>query len=280
MFSNFLIGLREGLEAALVVGIILAYLVKTNRRDRLPAVWMGVGVAAGLSLFFGAMLTFGSSSLSHEAQEAFAGITSIVAVGLVTWMIFWMSRTARTMKTELHNKVDHVVNAGTIAIAAMAALAVGREGLETALFLWSNAQATQQSWQPIIGAVLGIVAAISLGYLIYRRAIAINLSKFFTVTGAALIVVAAGVLAYGVHDLQEAGWLPGIDNLAYNISNWYSASSWYGTLLKGVFNFSPSPTVIEVGVWLLYLVPVAIAFLFIVRPPKRSTAAASQLAGM
>jgi len=266
MFSNFLIGLREGLEAALVVGIIVAYLVKTERRDRLVAVWVGVGLAAGLSLLFGAILTFGSNSLSHEAQEAFAGVTSIAAVGLVTWMIFWMRRTARTMKTDLHNKVDHVINGGAIALAIMAALAVGREGLETALFLWSNAQATQQSWQPLVGALFGIATAVLLGYLIYRRAIAINLSKFFTITGAVLIVVAAGVLAYGIHDLQEAGWLPGIDNLAYNITSWYSESGWYGTLLKGLFNFSPDPTVLEVAIWLLYLVPVAIAFLFIGRP--------------
>jgi len=261
VFSNFLIGLREGLEASLVVGIIVAYLVKTDRRDRLVAVWIGVGLAIGISLLFGAILTFGSSAMTHEAQEAFGGVMSIIAVGFVTWMIFWMRRTARTMKAELHSKVESSIGMGTLALALMAAVAVGREGLETALFLWSNAQSTGQSWQPFIGGLLGLLAAVVLGYLIYRRAVAINLAKFFNVTGALLIVVAAGVLAYGIHDLQEAGILPGIGNLAFDITSWYSASSWYGTILKGLFNFSPNPTVLEVVVWFLYIVPVGIIFL-------------------
>jgi high-affinity iron transporter len=261
VFSNFLIGLREGLEAALVVSILVAYLVKTERRDRLPAVWLGVGIALTVSLGFGALLTYGSSSMTFEGQEAFGGFMSIIAVGFVTWMIFWMRRTARTMKQELHGRIESALDMGAIGLTAMAALAVGREGLETALFLWSNAQATGQSAEPLIGAVLGLVGAVVIGYLLYRRAIAIDLARFFTITGGLLIVVAAGVLAYGLHDLQEAGILPGIDNVAYDITSWYSASSWYGTLLKGFFNFSPSPTVLEVVAWFAYLVPVGALFL-------------------
>ncbi len=260
MFSNFLIGLREGLEAALVVGILVAYLVKTDRKDKLTPLWIGVGAAVAVSLAFGAILTYGSSTLSFEAQEAFGGFMSILAVGFVTWMVFWMRKAARSMKSELHGKLDAALALGPIALAVTAAIAVGREGLETALFLWTNIQATGSSTQPITGAVLGLATAVVLGYLIYRQAVAINLAKFFTVTGALLIVVAAGVLAYGFHDLQEAGILPGINNSAYDITSWYSASSWYGTLLKGIFNFSPNPTVLEVVVWFAYLVPTMFLF--------------------
>ncbi len=260
MFSNYLIGLREGLEAALVVGILVAYLVKTGRKDKLTPLWIGVGAAIAVSLAFGAVLTYGSNAMTFEAQEAFGGIMSILAVGFVTWMVFWMKRTARSMKTELHGKVDVAVAMGPVALAATATIAVGREGLETALFLWTNIQATGSSAQPILGAILGLATAVVLGYLIYRRAVAINLAKFFTITGALLIVVAAGVLAYGFHDLQEAGILPGLNNTAYDISSWYAATSWYGTLLKGLFNFSPNPTVLEVVVWFAYLVPTMYLF--------------------
>jgi high-affinity iron transporter len=259
VFSNYLIGLREGLEAALVVGILVAYLVKTGRKDKLAPLWIGVGVAIAVSLAFGAILTYGSSSMTTKAQEAFGGIMSIIAVGFVTWMVFWMKRTARSMKGELHGKIDAALALGPIALAATATIAVGREGLETALFLWTNIH-TGDTAAPLIGAILGLATAVVLGYLIYRQAVAINLAKFFTITGALLIVVAAGVLAYGFHDLQEAGILPGLNHSAYDISSWYSATSWYGTILKGIFNFSPNPTVLEVVVWFAYLVPTMYLF--------------------
>ncbi len=260
MLSNFLIGLREGLEAALVVGILVAYLVKLGRRESLVPVWIGVGAAIAISLAFGAVLTFTSQSLSFKAQEAFGGIMSIIAVTFVTWMVFWMRRAAKSMKTELQHRVDAALAMGTSALVATAFIAVAREGLETALFLWTNAQATGSSAQPLVGAVLGLGAAVLLGYLIYRRAVAIDLAKFFTWTGLALIVVAAGVLAYGIHDLWEAGIVTFGTANAWDITSWYSASSWYGTLLKGVFNFSPNPTVLEVVVWWAYLVPTMFFF--------------------
>jgi high-affinity iron transporter len=260
MFSNFLIGLREGLEASLVVGILVAYVVKVDRRDKLPAMWLGIGAAIALSLGFGALLSFSSARMSFEAQEAFGGILSIIAVGFVTWMVFWMRRASRFKKDELHGKVDAALAMGSFALALTAFIAVGREGLETALFLWTNVQATGTTAEPIIGGVLGLATAVALGYLIYRRAVHINLRTFFTITGAALIVVAAGVLSYGVHDLQEAGILPGLNNLAFDLTAWYSPSSWYGTLLKGIFNFSPATTWLELIAWLGYLVPVMILF--------------------
>ncbi|MFB7128455.1 FTR1 family protein [Kitasatospora xanthocidica] len=260
MFGNYLIGLREGLEASLVVCILIAYLVKTGRKDRLPPVWIGVGSAVALSMAFGAVLQFGSSQLTFEAQEALGGSLSIISVGLVTWMVFWMRRTARHLKTELHGKLDAAIAMGTTALVVTAFLAVGREGLETSLFIWTAVQATGDGWNPLIGAALGLLTSVVLGWLFYRGALKINLAKFFTWTGAMLVVVAAGVLAYGVHDLQEAGWLPGLHSTAFDISSTIPKDSWYGTLLKGVFNFQPDPTVLQLVVWLLYLVPTLAVF--------------------
>ncbi|MFJ6385736.1 iron uptake transporter permease EfeU [Kitasatospora sp. NPDC092039] len=260
MFGNYLIGLREGLEASLVVCILIAYLVKTDRKDKLPPVWIGVASAVALSMAFGAVLQFGSSQLTFEAQEALGGTLSIVSVGLVTWMVFWMRRTARHLKTELHGKLDAALAMGTTALVVTSFLAVGREGLETALFIWSAVQATDDGWNPLVGAALGLLTSVVLGWLFYRGALKINLAKFFTWTGAMLVVVAAGVLAYGVHDLQEAGWLPGLHSLAFDISGAVPKDSWYGTLLKGVFNFQPDPTVLQLAVWLAYLLPTLAVF--------------------
>lgn len=276
MLANFLIGLREGLEAALVVGILVAYLVKTGRRDLLPQIWAGVAVAAIVSLAFGAALTFGPRGLAFEAQEAIGGTLSIVAVGLITWMIFWMARTARHLKTDLHARLDDAVDAGRWAVLLMALLAVGREGLETALFLWAGAQATGASTQPLLGAVLGLAVAVVLGWALYKGAVRLDLRIFFAWTGAFLVVVAGGVLAYGIHDLQEAGILPGLGSLAFDVSAQVPPSSWYGTLLKGIFNFSPATTWLEAIAWLLYVVPVLTLFIRSVRtarPRTRSSAA-------
>jgi high-affinity iron transporter len=261
VIGNYLIGLREGLEASLVVCILIAYLVKSGRKEKLPPVWAGVGLAVALSLAFGAALQYGSSTLTFEAQEALGGSLSIISVGLVTWMVFWMRRTARHLKAELHGKLDAALALGTGALVATAFLAVGREGLETSLFIWTAVQATDDGVRPLVGAALGLLTAVLLGWLFYRGALRINLAKFFTWTGAMLVVVAAGVLAYGVHDLQEAGWVPGLGSRAFDISTTIPPDSWYGTLLKGVFNFQPDPTWLQVTVWVLYLVPTMFLFL-------------------
>lgn len=267
MFGNYLIGLREGLEASLVVCILVAYLVKSGNKDKLGPLWLGVGLAVALSLGFGAVLQFGSSTLTFQAQELLGGSLSIVSVALVTWMVFWMKRTARHMKTELHGRLDAALAMGTGALVLTAFLAVGREGLETSLFIWTAVQATGDGVRPLIGAALGLLTAVALGWLFYRGALTINLSKFFTWTGAMLVVVAAGVLAYGFHDLQEGDFLPGLHTLAFDISSAVPADSWYGTLLKGVFNFQPDPTVLQSAAWALYVVPVMALFLI---PARRS----------
>src|ERR1700712_4560147 len=270
MFANYLIGLREGLEAALVVSILVAYLVKTGHARKLPPLWGGVAAAVGVSLLFGALLTFTSRHLSFEAQEAFGGTLSVVAVGFVTWMIFWMRRAGRHLSKDLRGRLDAALAMGTGALVLTAFIAVGREGLETSLFIWSAVQATGRNTSPVLGATLGLATAVVLGYLFYKGALRINLSKFFTWTGAALIVVAAGVLAYGIHDLQEAGVLPGLNTLAFDVSGAIPPDSWYGTLLKGTINFSPATTVLQSVVWLAYIVPVGILFF---RPTRVEQAA-------
>ena len=268
MLGNFLIGLREGLEAALVVSILVAFLVRTNRRDVLPKVWLGVGLAVAISVGVTAALALTQQALTFEAQEAFGGSLSIIAVGFVTWMIFWMRRTARTISAELRGKLEEAIKMGTTAVVVMAALAVGREGLETALFFFTAAQAAGQTAQPLIGFLLGIAVAIVLAYLLYRGAVKINLGRFFMITGALLIFVAAGILAYGVHDLQEAGILPGLNTLAFDVSGLIPPDSWYGVLLKGVFNFSPQTTWLEAVVWTIYVAVVLTLFL---RPQRTKT---------
>jgi high-affinity iron transporter len=268
VLANYLIGLREGLEAALVVSILVAYLVKSDRRSLLPRVWLGVTIAVAVSLGFGALLTYGPSTLTFKAQEAIGGSLSIVAVAFVTWMTFWMARAARSISGELRGKVDAAAEGGAWSLVLVAMLAVGREGLETALFLWAATESATQgvgaaatpTWQPLLGAALGLVTAVVLGYLLYRGAIRINLTRFFTWTGAFLILVAAGVLSYGVHDLQEAGILPGLNNLAFDVSETIDPSSWYATVLKGVLNFSPQTTWLEATAWVLYAVPVMFLF--------------------
>jgi len=261
VLANYLIGLREGLEAALIVTILIAYVVKIGRRDVLPRLWAGVGLAVLLALALGAILTFGTYGLSFAAQETIGGLLSIIATGLVTWMVFWMLRTAKDLKGHLHGSIDkHLAGAG-MGIVLVAFLAVGREGIETALFIWAAVQATGQTTMPLLGAGLGILTAVGLGWLIYAGMLKINLSRFFTWTGAILIVVAAGVLSYGVHDLQEAGILPGLNSLAFNVSAVIPPDSWYGTLLKGTLNFSPATTWLEMFAWLAYIVPTLTLFI-------------------
>lgn len=274
MLANFLIGLREGLEAALVVGILVAYLVKTGRTERLRPLWLGVGAAIGLSLGVGALLTFTQHGLdTFKAQETFGGVMSLVAVGFVTWMIFWMKRTSRGLKSELQGRLDSALAGGAGGVVVTAFVAVIREGLETALFVWSAAKATDTTTTPIAGALLGLAVASVLGWLLYRRAVHLDLARFFTWTGAGLIVVAAGVLAYGIHDLWEAGILSGalFDTAAFDVSSQVPPDSWYGTLLRGTVNFRPSPAWAEVILWAAYLSVVMTLFF----RPTRAAAAAS-----
>jgi high-affinity iron transporter len=265
MFANYLIGLREGLEASLIVAILVAYLVKIDQRRTLPRLWLGVGLAVLLSMGVGAFLQITSQELTFRAQETFGGVMSIIAAGLITWMVFWMASHAHELRGHLHGEVDRALAGSAWMLTFIAFMAVAREGIETALFLWAGIRATGSSTSPLFGALLGLATAILIGVLIYRGAVRLNLAKLFTWTGVALIVVAAGVLAYGVHDLQEAGVLPGLNNLAFDVSAQIPPGSWYGTLLKGTINFSPATTWLELVVWVAYLVPTLFLYLRVIR---------------
>src|ERR671933_38983 len=233
--ASYLIGLREGLEMVLVVSILVAYLVKTGRRKQLLPVWLGVAAAVAVSLGFGWVLTYVSSTVLYGPQhELFDAVTSVVAVGLVTWMIFWMRRTARKLSRELRGRLDGAVGMGLAAVVGIAFLAVVREGLETTLLFFASAQGATTAW-PLVGLAAGLLTSVVLGVLLYAGAVRINLTRFFTISGVLLILVAAGIFKYAVHDYQEAGLLPGLSTTAFDASRVLDPSSWYGSLVAGVF---------------------------------------------
>lgn len=280
MFANFLIGLREGLEAALVVAILVAYLVRIDQRQFLPRIWAGVGAAIGLSVLAVVALQVTGQALSDQAAEAFAGFMSLVAVVLITWMILWMARHARTLKAHLHGEVDNALARSSWALVLVAFFAVGREGLETALFLWTGMRATGGGVLPLLGAFLGLATAVALGALIYRGALRLNLSRLFFWTGIGLIVIAAGVLRYGVHELQEVGVLPGKDNYVLDVSGVINPDGVVASLLRTVFNVVPTMTALELIAWGGYLVVVLAIFLVVIRRPlPPSTAATPSASG-
>lgn len=277
-FPSFLIGLREGLEAGLIVSILVATLVRAGAKSRLPQVWTGVLAAIALSMSFGAVLTFTAASLSATAQEAFGGTLSVIAVAFVTAMVFWMRRSARGLSGEIKERVTGALTMGAGVLILTSFLAVGREGLETALFLWTTARAAGESAGPLTGAGIGLVLAAGLCWGLYRRVLKINLTKFFTATGAVLIVIAAGVLGYGLRDLQEGGVLPGKAAFAVDLGGSVDAGSWYSTLVQGVFNLTPTMTWLQVVGYAGYLAVVMTLFVRGVRG-TRGPAAESGPAG-
>ncbi|MGE7433211.1 iron uptake transporter permease EfeU [Kitasatospora sp. NPDC001175] len=252
-FPSFLIGLREGLEAGLIVSILVATLVRSGQKARLSQVWTGVAGAVALALSFGSVLTFTAAKLSGPAQEAFGGTLSLIAVCFVTAMVFWMRKSARNLSSEIREKVTAALAMGAGTLILTSFLAVGREGLETSLFLWSTIQTANESTGPVVGAATGLVLATGLCWALYRRVLRINLTRFFTWTGAVLIVIAAGVLSYGLRDLQESGVLGGGTAYAFDVSKHVDASSWYATLVQGVLNLTVTMTVIQVLAYVAYL---------------------------
>ena len=216
--------------------------------------------AVTLSGAFAAVLTFSVSVLTSPAQEAVGGLLSVLAVGLVTAMIFWMRRTAASLSAHLRGEVERAAAIGAGALTLTAFLSVGREGLETTLFLWTAAKASGQTAGPLAGAAIGIAAAILLCWLLYRRAVHLNVGVFFNRTAIALIVIAAGVLAYGLGDLQDAGWLPGHAWIAFDLTAHIDPGSWWASIITGVTELSPKMTVLQVTAWVAYLVVVIPAF--------------------
>ena len=247
--ANFLIALREGVEAALIVGVVAAYLVKVGRRNLLPKVWFGVIIAAALPLSLGAIMTWGPYTLSFQAQEILGGTLSLVAVAMVTWMILWMSSNSRQFARKLREDTAAQLASGSEwGVVWIAFIAVAREGIETALFVWATIKSSAENAiaAPALGVVTGLLVAVVIGWLIYTGAARINLSIFFNITGLLLIFVAAGIVSYGIGDLQESSVLPGwgipiYDITAYldgSVYSWLTTSSWWWTLPRHISSSS------------------------------------------
>jgi high-affinity iron transporter len=259
LLANLVIGFREGLEAALIIGILAAYLVKLNRRSELPKLWTGVIAAIAISVGLGVVLGVLVENVPEGTNELIAGLTSLIAVVFVTWMIFWMARQSRALSKELRSQVDQAEKSAW-AMAGIAFLAVIREGIETSVFLWSSSRAAGADTLPILGALIGFAAAAILGYAIYRGAVKLNLSKFFGYTGAFLIVVAAGILSYGIHELQEIGLLPFMTATTYDVSGVITEGGVLDTFLRGTISFRSAPSQLETLLWFAYLIPTAVLY--------------------
>jgi high-affinity iron transporter len=251
MIANFLIGLREGLEAALIVGILVAYAKKSGRTDWVNKIFVGVIAAIITSVLAGLLLSWVAEDAESGANQIIAGVTSIVAVVFVTWMIFWMANNAKNLSGDLRARFDGN-STKAFTVVSIAFFAVVREGVETSIFLWSSVAATGQGFIAVLGALIGLVVAAWLGYLIYRGALRMNLSTFFKYTGSFLIIVAAGILAYGVHELQEIGLLPFLTATTYDVSSVVVEGQWLDVLLKGTISFRAAPSNLETVVWVLY----------------------------
>ena len=270
--ANFLIALREGVEAALIVGVVAAYLVKVGRKNLLPKVWLGVVIAAAIPLSLGAIMTWGPYTLSFQAQEILGGTLSLVAVAMVTWMILWMSSNSRQFARKLReDTAAQLASDSDWGVVWIAFIAVAREGIETALFVWATIKSSAENAvaAPALGVVTGLLVAVVIGWLIYTGAARINLSVFFNITGLLLIFVAAGIVSYGIGDLQESSVLPGwgvpiYDITAYldgSVYSWLTTSSWWWTLLEAMFNVNASPTHLQLIGWVLYIVIILPLFL-------------------
>lgn len=270
LLGSGLIGLREGLEAAIVVSILVAFLVKSDRRDALKWVWLGVGAAILMTVVIFLSIQFSAYTITGLGAEAVAGVASLVAVAIVTTMVLWMKTAAAGMSGELRTEMTRALETGALAVTALAFLAVGREGVETALFMVGFAEA-ETAW-PLVGLVVGVLIAAAIAYGMYAGAVRIDLAKFFRYTGTFLIVVAAGILAYGVGALQTVGWLPGLGSRAFDVSQAFNWSSWYGEVIQGIFNITPNPTWLQLVLWLAYLAVVLTVFLW---PTRTARPAAS-----
>jgi high-affinity iron transporter len=258
-----LVTTREGLEASLIVGIVLAYLAKTENRSYFRVIWAGTAAAVAISIMTGAALFFTVGALEGRSEQIFEGVAMLSAVAVLTWMIFWMRKQAVNIKKELEAKLAGAIAAGSaIGLASVVFFAVLREGWETALFLF----AISESATPLstsVGAVVGLVISISLGVALYMGSRRLNLRQFFTVTGILLIVFAAGLLAHGIHEFQEAGLLPLTIEHVWDINWIVSEDSRTGEFLKALFGYNGNPSLLEVAAWAVYL---AVALAYFIRP--------------
>ena len=282
--TGLLTGLREGVEAALIIAIICAYLAKTGNRDKFPMVFAGAGAAIALSVVLGIVLFVTVGGLEEPYEQIFEAITLFAAAAVVTWMLFWMRRQARSVKGELQAAVDRALDDGSvIALTVLAFVAVIREGLETSLFLVGQANSADLGAPSVvIGAVIGLGIAAVLGVGFYQGSRRLNLATFFRWTGVALIFIAAGLLSVGVHELIEIGVIPFGTQTLFDLSGVLPHSadggSVLGQFLRALFGYSATPEVTTFVVWLTYVVVVLYLFLRPTRPAVAQVAGSSAAA--
>jgi high-affinity iron transporter len=271
VLPTFVIGLREGLEAALIVGIIAAFLGQQGRRDALRQVWIGTAAAVVICIGIAIALQVISSGLPQQQQEGLETVVGALAVGMVTYMIIFMRRHARDLKGDLEGSTASALAAGSSrALVLMAFLAVLREGFETAVFLLATFHASGDASTSWAGAAIGILLAAVVGYGIYRGGVRLNLARFFKITGLVLVVVAAGLVMSAFHSANEAGWLSAGQVQAFDLSWLVRPGTPVSSLLTGVLGIQPYPVWIEVIGWLAYLVPMLI---IVAWPARRALAA-------
>jgi high-affinity iron transporter len=266
LIPTLVITLREGVEAALIVGIVAAFLVKQGRRDALKLMWLGVGLAVAICVSVAVALRIVGDELPQREQEGLESVIGVIAVGMITYMIIWMRRHARELKAQLEGHAAAALAAGSAgALVGMAFLAVLREGFETSVFLLAAFQDSSDTTAAGGGAVLGLALAIGLGLAIYFGGVRINLSRFFRITGFVLVLVAAGLLATAAHTAHEAGWINGMQGQVLDLTWLVQPGTVTGSLLTGMLGLQPEPTEVEVIVYLLYAIPMG---LYVIWPDR------------
>ena len=270
--SGLLTGLREGVEAALIVAIVLAYLAKTGNARHFGKIWLGAGAAAAVSIVVGVVLFSTVGGFQEPYEQIFEGLAMLLAAAVVTWMLFWMRRQAASVKGELHAAVDRVLTEGSVwGLAVLAFTAVIREGIETSLFLVGQATSAETGAPSILaGAVVGLAIAVAIGYGFYRGSRRVNLQSFFRWTGIALIFIAAGLLSHAVHEFVEVGVITVGTQTAYDVSAVLSHDDGIGQFLRAIFGYSASPEVVTLVVHVVYVVTVLVLYLRPVRPASAS----------
>ncbi len=272
MAASFLIMLREGLEAALIVGIMLAYLARTGHRERAGTVWAGVALSAVASLVAGAAIFLTAGSIEGRAEELFEGTAMLTAAAVLTYMIFWMRRQAINIRAHLHAQVQTALETGSaLALGLLAFVAVGREGVETALFMFAAVRAATPA-AAAIGGLLGLAAAVLLGYLLYRGTYRLNLRAFFNVTSVLLLLFAAGLLARGIQEFTEAGFVPALIDPIWDTNGILHEASLLGSFLKALLGYNGDPSLVEALAYAAYVVLVAWSYF---RPPTAGELQAS-----
>ena len=266
MLATYLIGVREGIEAAIIISILVGYVVKLGEKQLASRILMGAGAAVLIAIGLGFGLSGLEAEVSEQAEITITGVTSLMAVVFVTWMIFWMAKQARALSSSLRSQVDAALIKNSWSLATVAFLAVIREGVESSILIWSAVKTTNGGLSATGGAFLGLGTATILGYLMYRGALKFNIGKFFRYTGAYLVVLAAGIFAYGIGEFQELGIFPFLTAHTYDVSAILPENSIPELVLVGTIGFNTAPTMLQSLAWLLYLVPVGYLYL----APKRT----------